>query len=209
MQSKILRFSCRRSSIASHFDEVWDSAHCNKMCDNCRLNHASNSHASDTTPNNNHAPLTDISAHCRDLHLIIDRANESGTNLTLIKLLDAWFGTGTKDARVSTVKKPSFGRERAELIVAHLLRGGHLKEEKSYTAYAVNVYLQKGRSEVGGGKIEVCLGGAGNKRGRSDCGDEEWGNEAKKVKVIWFLWLFFCIFVRVVVEELDLCLLFI
>lgn len=67
--------------------------------------------------------------------------------------------------------------------MAHLLRGGYLKEEKSYTAYAVNVYLQKGRSNLGGGKIKVCLDREGSKRGRSSGGYEEGESEAKRVKV--------------------------
>ena len=28
-------FRCRRSIIARHFGEVWDRAHCKKMCDHC------------------------------------------------------------------------------------------------------------------------------------------------------------------------------
>lgn len=27
---------CRRSLMAVHFDEVWDDAGCNRMCDTCR-----------------------------------------------------------------------------------------------------------------------------------------------------------------------------
>lgn len=42
---------CRRSLIAEHFDEVWESTLCNKMCDHCQL-----------VPN---VKQIELSPHCR------------------------------------------------------------------------------------------------------------------------------------------------
>ncbi|KAK2537678.1 Recql [Columba guinea] len=42
---------CRRVLIARHFDEVWDSANCNRMCDNCcRENCVSKLRVAEVTP---------------------------------------------------------------------------------------------------------------------------------------------------------------
>lgn len=99
------------------------------MCDHCKHPHESQTY--------------DITPLCRDIFTIIDKANENGTNLTLIKLLDAWYQTGAKDLRVYGMKKPHFSRDQAESVVGCLLLKGFLKEEKNYTAYTVNCYVQK------------------------------------------------------------------
>ncbi|GLV40738.1 Bloom syndrome helicase [Carabus blaptoides fortunei] len=59
---------CRRSLIASHFDETWTSADCNNMCDHCK-----NTSSYDTI---------DITKHFKDLVTIIEYAEKSETRLT-------------------------------------------------------------------------------------------------------------------------------
>lgn len=99
------------------------------MCDHCK--------------NPKESQIYDITPLCRDIFTIIDKANENGVNLTLIKLLDAWFQGGAKDLRVPSVKKPPLSRDQAENVVGFLLLKQFLKEEKNYTAYTVNCYIQK------------------------------------------------------------------
>lgn len=132
---------CRRSAVAKHFDEVWDEEQCEGMCDHCKRK--------------KEVFAYDVTSFCRDVFTLIDNANEKGTNLTLIKLLDALFQTGAKDLRVPSVKKPSINRDQAENVIAFLLLKGFLKEEKNYTAYTVNCYLQKKMGELDGRTIEM------------------------------------------------------
>lgn len=134
-------FRCRRSAIAKHFEEVWDAKQCAGMCDHCKK-------PKQTT-------LYDITPFCRDIFTIIEKANENNVNLTLIKLLDAWFQTGAKDLRVELLQKPNLSRDQAESVIGLLLLKGYLREEKNYTAYTVNCYIQKKLSIIDGIRIEM------------------------------------------------------
>lgn len=166
-------FRCRRSAIAKHFEEVWDAKQCDKMCDHCKT-------PKDTT-------VYDVTDLCRDVFAIIDKASDAGVNLTLIKLLDAWFQSGAKDLRVVTVKKPSLTRDQAENVIGFLLLKGFLKEEKNYTAYTVNCYIQKKVQTLEGIVIEMVSTDNLNlkrigKRARNE-GDFENGESSKGKKV--------------------------
>lgn len=55
--------------------------------------------------------------------------------VTVIKLLDAWFGKGDAKLRMKDVPIPSFDRITAERVVGYLLIEGYLKEDFHYTAY--------------------------------------------------------------------------
>ncbi|XP_064012063.1 ATP-dependent DNA helicase Q1 isoform X2 [Pogoniulus pusillus] len=121
---------CRRVLIAHHFDEVWDSANCNRMCDNCCTE--------------NSCEKMDITGHCRDLIKILEQAENMNEKLTPLKLIDAWSGRGVTKLRVAEVTPPRHPREELERIVTHLLLQQYLKEDFSFTAFATISYLKIG-----------------------------------------------------------------
>lgn len=129
----------------------------------------------------------DITRFCKDIFSIIEKASENGVKLTLLKLMDSWYQTGAKDLRVSSITKPGMKRTQAERVVAFLLLKGFLKEEKSYTAYAVNCYVVRKVSEVEG-RVEMPweIEGEGwsKKQKMSECKEDECSLvKKKKVKV--------------------------
>nr|XP_009670182.1 PREDICTED: ATP-dependent DNA helicase Q1 [Struthio camelus australis]XP_009670183.1 PREDICTED: ATP-dependent DNA helicase Q1 [Struthio camelus australis]XP_009670184.1 PREDICTED: ATP-dependent DNA helicase Q1 [Struthio camelus australis]XP_009670185.1 PREDICTED: ATP-dependent DNA helicase Q1 [Struthio camelus australis] len=121
---------CRRVLIAHHFDEVWDSANCNRMCDNCCRE--------------NSFQKIDITEYCRDLIKILEQAENMSEKLTPLKLIDAWLGKGASKFRVTEVTPPKRTREELERIIAHLLLQQYLKEDFSFTAFATISYLKIG-----------------------------------------------------------------
>ncbi|NXC20637.1 RECQ1 helicase, partial [Corythaeola cristata] len=121
---------CRRVLIAHHFDEVWDSANCNRMCDNCCRE--------------NSCEKMDITGYCRDLIKILEQAENMSEKLTPLKLIDAWSGKGVSKLRVAEVTPPKHPREELERIIAHLLLQQYLKEDFSFTAFATISYLKIG-----------------------------------------------------------------
>ncbi|XP_025891556.1 ATP-dependent DNA helicase Q1 [Nothoprocta perdicaria] len=121
---------CRRVLIAHHFDEVWDSANCNRMCDNCNRENAFQE--------------MDITGYCRDLLRILEQAENMSEKLTPLKLVDAWMGKGASKLRVPEVTPPKHTREELERMVAHFLLQQYLREDFSFTAFATISYLKKG-----------------------------------------------------------------
>ncbi|KAM9293530.1 ATP-dependent DNA helicase Q1 isoform 2-T5 [Morus bassanus] len=121
---------CRRVLIAHHFDEVWDSANCNRMCDNCCRD--------------NSCEKMDITGCCRDLIRILEQAENMSEKLTPLKLIDAWSGKGASKFRVAEVTPPKHPREELERIIAHLLLQQYLKEDFSFTAFATISYVKIG-----------------------------------------------------------------
>ncbi|XP_045869366.1 ATP-dependent DNA helicase Q1 isoform X1 [Meles meles] len=127
---------CRRVLIAQHFDEVWNSEACNKMCDNCRKNIFAGVIIACERKN--------VTAHCRDLIKILKQAENLNEKLTPLKLIDSWMGKGAAKLRVAGVVPPKLPREDLEKIIAHLLLQQYLKEDYSFTAYATISYLKIG-----------------------------------------------------------------
>ncbi|KAM5170986.1 ATP-dependent DNA helicase Q1 [Mantella aurantiaca] len=121
---------CRRVVIAQHFDEVWDSAQCNQMCDNCNSNKTYDK--------------MDITDYCRDILKILEQASQMDEKLTPLKLIDAWLGKGASKLRVSQVLPPRLPREELERIIAHLLMQQYIREDFSFTAYATISYIKTG-----------------------------------------------------------------
>ncbi|KAG8221890.1 hypothetical protein J437_LFUL006708, partial [Ladona fulva] len=112
---------CRRSMIALHFGEQWESTDCDKMCDHCRV------------PN---VPRrVNVAGHCRNLYKIISQATGLDIRVTGQKLVDAWLGKGATNLRLKDVSPPAFSREQAEAVVAYLLIEGYLKEDFHFTPY--------------------------------------------------------------------------
>ncbi|CAH2278554.1 ATP-dependent DNA helicase Q1 [Pelobates cultripes] len=120
---------CRRVLIAQHFDEVWDSAQCNKMCDNCN--------------NEKVYEKVDITDYSRDIMKILEQANQMDEKLTPLKLIDAWMGKGASKLRVADVRPPKFPRNEIERVITNLLLQQYIKEDFSFTAYATISYMKK------------------------------------------------------------------
>uniref|UniRef100_A0A7N4P7P5 ATP-dependent DNA helicase n=1 Tax=Sarcophilus harrisii TaxID=9305 RepID=A0A7N4P7P5_SARHA len=121
---------CRRMLIAQHFDEVWNSAACNKMCDNC---------CKDIS-----FEKKNVTDYCRDLIKILKHAEKLNEKLTPLKLIDAWMGKGVAKLRVSDVVSPKLPRDELEKIIVHFILQQYLKEDFSFTAYATISYLKIG-----------------------------------------------------------------
>lgn len=127
----VFHYRCRRSLIATHFDEIWNSTQCNHMCDHCK--------------NSGNYDTIDITKHCKDIVTIIEFAEKSETRLTAVKLLDAWFKSGgSKLVRPPELTKPLISRDLGENIVAYLLIHRYLKEDIHFTPYNTISYISKG-----------------------------------------------------------------
>ncbi|XP_014487224.1 PREDICTED: ATP-dependent DNA helicase Q1-like [Dinoponera quadriceps] len=122
--------SCRRSLIATHFEETWDKSDCVEMCDHCRKPAA--------------ARETDVASYCRHLYQIMTKAVQNETRLTALKLVDAWYSKGATTLRVAGVPVPKFTRETGEAIVGHLLANGYLQEDFHFSSYTTISYLKRG-----------------------------------------------------------------
>ncbi|XP_062990866.1 ATP-dependent DNA helicase Q1 [Elgaria multicarinata webbii] len=120
---------CRRVLIAHHFDEAWDSANCNKMCDNCCREEP--------------FEKMDVTGHCRDLIKILKQVDQMREKFTPLKLIDAWLGKGLSKLGVDVVA-PKLPRDALERIVAHLILQQYLKEDFSFTAFATISYVKIG-----------------------------------------------------------------
>lgn len=62
-----------------------------------------------------------------------------------IKLIDAWLGKGPVNLRVKEATANSIDREKAEIIVSHLLIDGFLKEDFHFTPYSTISYIVPGK----------------------------------------------------------------
>ncbi|XP_017892470.1 ATP-dependent DNA helicase Q1-like [Ceratina calcarata] len=122
--------SCRRSLIASHFEESWTRTDCAEMCDHCKKPKKEKQ--------------VDVAPYCRQLYEILTKAVQSETRLTALKLLDAWYGKGASALRVSSVPTPKFTRESGEAIVGYLVVNGYLQEDFHFSAYSTISYLKRG-----------------------------------------------------------------
>ncbi|XP_069618873.1 ATP-dependent DNA helicase Q1 isoform X2 [Ranitomeya imitator] len=121
---------CRRVLIAQHFDEVWDSTHCNQMCDNCCSEW-------DTE-------AVDVADFGRDVVKILQQAEQMDEKLTPLKLMDAWSGRGATKLRVAQVLPPRLPRDQLERVIIHLLLQQYIREDFSFTAYATISYMKEG-----------------------------------------------------------------
>ncbi|VVC43785.1 ATP-dependent DNA helicase RecQ, zinc-binding domain,Helicase, C-terminal,DEAD/DEAH box helicase [Cinara cedri] len=124
---------CRRTLIASHFDESWESTDCNAMCDNCS--------------NSKIIKSICINKYCMDIYKILNAALDNDTKFTAQMLLDTWFGKGSKKIFLFDVKSPEFSRTQAEMILGELIVQGYLSEDFHYTPYSTISYIKKGSNQ--------------------------------------------------------------
>lgn len=122
--------SCRRSLIATHFEETWTKEDCKQMCDHCKKNMSKKQ--------------LDIGPYCRHLYQIMTHAVQSEQRLTPLKLLDAWYNKGAASLRVASVPTPKFSRDIGEAIIGNLLINGYLQEDFHFSAYSTITYMKRG-----------------------------------------------------------------
>uniref|UniRef100_A0A182N2G4 ATP-dependent DNA helicase n=1 Tax=Anopheles dirus TaxID=7168 RepID=A0A182N2G4_9DIPT len=121
---------CRRKIISRYFSEVWGAEDCNGMCDGCANSHVTR-------------PALDIAPYVDQLRRILAKAELEQTNLTGLKLVDAWMQKGPTNLRL-TEPAPRLDRSVAEQIVAYLIVNNYLKESFVFTPYATLSYIRKG-----------------------------------------------------------------
>lgn len=122
--------SCRRSLIATHFEETWTKEDCKEMCDRCKKTKKKKE--------------IDLGPYCRHLYQIMAKAVQSEQRLTPLKLIDAWYNKGATALRVAEVPTPKFSREIGEAILGHLLINGYLQEDFHFSAYSTFTYIKRG-----------------------------------------------------------------
>ncbi|XP_012679988.2 ATP-dependent DNA helicase Q1 isoform X3 [Clupea harengus] len=124
---------CRRSTIAVHFDEVWDDEDCNQMCDICRQG--------------NDYITVDITKHAREVLQIVNLAGSLDEKVTPLKVSETWLGKGPAKRR-QMIRVTTLSRVEAEAVIVHLLLLGYLCEDYSFTPYTTYCYLKPGRKAV-------------------------------------------------------------
>ncbi|XP_014219540.1 ATP-dependent DNA helicase Q1 [Copidosoma floridanum] len=122
--------SCRRSLIATHFEETWTKADCKEMCDHCKKP--------------KEKKTLDVAPYCRYMYQIIAKAASSDQRLTPLKLIDSWYNKGPTNLRVDSVPTPKFPREVGEAIVGHLFINGYLQEDFHFSTYSTLTYVKRG-----------------------------------------------------------------
>lgn len=136
---------CRRSLMAVHFDEVWDDAGCQRMCDTCRrapglaVRRVSPCHSTGPHPDppssvppppppshTADVKAQDISEEARQVIQIVEVASSQEEKLTPLKLLDTWLGKGPAKRR-KMIKTTGLSRMQAEQVIVHLLLHDYLR----------------------------------------------------------------------------------
>ncbi|KAJ8392310.1 hypothetical protein AAFF_G00076740 [Aldrovandia affinis] len=121
---------CRRTVMASHFDEVLDDADCNRMCDVCR-------HGNDYI-------TVDITQHAREAVQIVELADSMSEKITPLKLTESWMGKVPLRRR-KMIQVTTLSRLEVEAILAYLLMQGYFSEDFSFTPYSTFFYMKLGR----------------------------------------------------------------
>ncbi|KAJ8261973.1 hypothetical protein GJAV_G00160630 [Gymnothorax javanicus] len=122
---------CRRTIMASHFDEVWDDEDCNQMCDVCR-------HGSDYS-------TVDITEHAREAVQIVEMATAKNERVTPLKLTETWMGKNAAKKGKGVPITTTLSRLEVEAILTHLLLQGYFSEDFSFTPYNTYFYMKLGR----------------------------------------------------------------
>uniref|UniRef100_A0A182K6V6 ATP-dependent DNA helicase n=1 Tax=Anopheles christyi TaxID=43041 RepID=A0A182K6V6_9DIPT len=135
---------CRRKLISRYFSEVWGAEDCNAMCDRC-------ANTDLVRPQKEIAPYVD------QLHRIIEKCELEQTNLTGLKLVDAWMHKGPTNVRLSD-PPPLIDRVLAEQIVAYLIVNNYLKESFVFTPYSTHSYIKKGMARVSNNTLKFHIG---------------------------------------------------
>ncbi|XP_071532180.1 ATP-dependent DNA helicase Q1-like isoform X2 [Panulirus ornatus] len=137
---------CRRNIIAEHFDERWETADCQSMCDHCR------------TPRE--TKNLDTTKYGEHILMILTKATSMDQKLTGQKLIDLFMGKGPTKLRIKEATAAGLSRDRAENIVAFFLVDGFLREDFHFTPYNTISYIVPGpKAESGLSPSSLVVGG--------------------------------------------------
>lgn len=144
------RVHCRRSLIATSFEEQWKPEDCNNNCDICQRLCGSSSSSDNVAAGSGTRYITvddDVSGHCRSLVEIIEQAQQKQQRLTALKLVEAW---KKKTSNISVPGEAVCDTDtRREEIILHAILEGVLKEEFHFTPYSTISYIGLGRKAAG------------------------------------------------------------
>ena len=146
------RVQCRRSLIATSFEEQWKPEDCNNKCDVCqRL--CSSSRSSDSLSAKSGARYItvddDVSGHCQSLVEIIEQAQQKQQRLTALKLVEAWKKKASNASVILPGEAACDADTRREEIILRAIFEGVLKEEFHFTPYSTISYIGLGRKAAG------------------------------------------------------------
>jgi ATP-dependent DNA helicase Q1 len=90
---------------------------------------------------------------------ILENAQKIAERVTMIKLLDAWQGKGSKKLRVNNLPVPAITLDNCQRFVIHLLLDNILKEDFHFTPFSTISYLVPGPRAPNalGGEISVTM----------------------------------------------------
>ena len=147
------RVHCRRSLIATSFEEQWKPEDCNNSCDICQRLCGSSSSSDNLASTRSGTSYTtvdeDVSGHCRSLVEIIEQAQQKQQRLTALKLVEAW-KKKTSNTFVTLPGEAVCDTDtRREEIILHAVLEGVLKEEFHFTPYSTISYVGLGRKAAG------------------------------------------------------------
>lgn len=141
---------CRRSLIASSFEEQWKPEDCNNSCDICqRLLNSSDNLAARSGTSSYFAVDNDVSAHCQSLVEIIEQAQQKQQRLTALKLVEVWKKKTSNVSMALSGEAACDADTRREEIILHAVLEGVLKEEFHFTPYSTISYIGLGRKAAG------------------------------------------------------------
>jgi superfamily II DNA helicase RecQ len=144
-------FACRRVLLSMHFNEAFDAANCNRMCDHCIRFQGDNHRNSAAIESNPLITVVDTTDTVLGLLKYLQKLTEAGKKATHRQLVDAMksrskqIPTPRTYSRVDPVSgkrvNAPFTRSHCEHLLVSLLLDGLLDESFTHTAYSTNSYL--------------------------------------------------------------------
>lgn len=89
-------------------------------------------------------PQRDLTKQAQSVLRILQNAQQNSERVTLIKLLEAWHGKGSKNLKVSDLPRPELSPVDCQRFVIHLVLERILNEDFHFTPYSTISYLVPG-----------------------------------------------------------------
>lgn len=146
------RVQCRRSLIATSFEEQWKPEDCNNACDVCQRLSGSSTSSDNLAAGAGTSYVAlddDVSGHCQSLVETIEQAQQKQQRLTALKLVEAWKKKTSNASMTLSGEAACDADTRREEIILHAILEGVLKEEFHFTPYSTISYIGLGRKAAG------------------------------------------------------------
>lgn len=141
---------CRRSLIATSFEEQWKPEDCKNSCDICQKLFGSSDNLAAGSGTSSYITVDDdVSGHCRSLVEIIEQAQQKQQRLTALKLVEVWKKKTSNVSMTLSGEAACDADTRREEIILHAVLEGVLKEEFHFTPYSTISYIGLGRKAAG------------------------------------------------------------